>query len=90
MPLDWVWRLHALNPVDDFPEEADGDKLKEKDEKCSDGQKSCVGTKDVESDLEGAPVHGEDTAVEEQDGKFDQPETKGLEKGERIGRLDNK
>lgn len=61
--------------------------MNEEDDECGYGQKERVDADDVESELEGASMHGEDAAVEKEDGDFDEAEARPLKKTDYIGRL---
>ncbi|KAL8898402.1 MAG: hypothetical protein Q9207_006713 [Kuettlingeria erythrocarpa] len=79
--LDILYQIRAL------PEECDGETLEDEGHDGCDGVDEGVDAQDVEGDFESAPIGGEDAAVEEEDGDFDEAEAGTVEKTDGIGGL---
>lgn len=79
--------VDILDQIGALPEKCDGKTLDDEGHDGGDRVEEGVDAQDVEGDFEGAPVGGEDAAVEEEDGDLDESEARTVEKTNRVGGL---
>ncbi|KAL8813835.1 MAG: hypothetical protein Q9223_006900 [Gallowayella weberi] len=75
---DWVRWGNFRDDICHLPEETKGETLQQVDQDCGYRQKNSISAEEIERDLEGASVHGENTAVEKEDGEFDKAKAETL------------
>lgn len=88
MPLQWIRGFDLFQEVRPVPEKRDRETLEDEDYYGGDGEEKGVGTEDVEGNLEGTTVHGEDAAVEEEYGDFDETKAGTLKQTDYVARLE--